>query len=272
MVQRVITGVVLVALLLVVVLFCPVWVAMLLITGICLWSYLELISCLKVVRSPWLHLCGAAMSLTVPVLSWLGFSFLAERVSMLAFVLALFICWIAERDQGRVDFRSLTAVFFSALLLPLFFSGLIRILRMESGRALVLLPFITAYVCDTAAFFVGSAFGKHRLAPKISPKKSIEGAVAGVIATILGCLLYGLILQGILTVEIHYGVLALYGLIGSIAGILGDLSLSLIKREIEIKDFGNVFPGHGGLLDRFDSLMLTAPVIEVLILLLPGVG
>ncbi len=271
MAQRIITGLILVAVLFLVVLLCPAWVAMLLTTLLCVWAYLELISCLKVVRSPWLHACGVLMSAVVPVLSWLGFSFLAERVTMLAFVLALLVCWMAEHDRGRMDFRSMTAVFFAALLLPLFYSALIRILRMENGRMLVLLPFITAYVCDTAAFFTGRLFGKHRLAPKISPKKSIEGAVAGVLATVVGCLLYGLILQYGWKMTVHYGALALYGLIGSVAGILGDLALSLIKREVGIKDFGNVFPGHGGLLDRFDSLLLTAPVIEILLLLLPGV-
>jgi len=271
MVQRVLTAVALIALLFAVVLFCPLWVAMLLVTALCVWAYLELTSCLKVVRSQPLHLCGILMSAAVPIVSWLGFGFLAERVTMVLFIVALFVCWMAERESGKVDFQSMTVVFFTAMILPLFFSSLIRILLMGEGRALVLLPFVTAYVCDTCAFFVGSAFGKHRLAPKISPKKSIEGAAAGVIGTVLACLLYGVILQTGLGLYVSYGALTVYGLVGSVAGILGDLSLSLIKRELGIKDYGTVFPGHGGLLDRFDSLLFTAPVIEILLRLWPGV-
>ena len=271
MTQRVLTALALLVLLFAVVLFCPLWVGMLCVTGLCVWSYLELSSCLKVVRSQWLHTCGILMSVAVPVLSWLGFSFLTERICLVLFVMALFVCWMAERESGKVDFRSLTVVFFTAMVLPLFFSSLIRILHMGEGRALVLLPFITAYVCDTSAFFVGRAFGKHRLAPHISPKKSTEGAVAGVLCTMLACVLYGVILQTGLGLSVDYGAMVVYGLVGSVAGILGDLSLSLIKRELGIKDYGTVFPGHGGLLDRFDSLLFTAPVIEILLRLWLGV-
>ncbi len=118
---------------------------------------------------------------------------------------------------------------------------------------------------DAGAYFVGCKIGKHKLCPDISPKKTIEGAVGGIISGILGSVIISLIFQFLIyktpNVSINYGVIIAIGVANSILSILGDLTFSLIKRSCKIKDFGNIMPGHGGLCDRFDSVIFTVPLI-----------
>ena len=128
----------------------------------------------------------------------------------------------------------------------------------KHGSHLVWLIFISSWVCDTAAYLSGMAFGKHRLAPVLSPKKSIEGAVGGVI----GSTIVGFVFGGI--VGNHAAAYAVISACGAVISQFGDLTASAIKRNHDIKDYGNIIPGHGGILDRFDSVIITAPVIYIL--------
>lgn len=131
--------------------------------------------------------------------------------------------------------------------------------------------FISAWASDTCAYFVGVMLGRHKLAPTLSPKKSIEGAIGGVLGATIAGGIYGKILEycGIFT---GGGILifALLGMCGSIVAQIGDLAASAIKRNFDIKDYGNCIPGHGGVLDRFDSVIFTSPLIYVLALYFLG--
>ena len=142
---------------------------------------------------------------------------------------------------------------------------------MEQGRFYILIPFVLAFLSDTGAYFTGLSFGKHKLAPVISPKKTVEGVIGGVAGAVLGMLLYCAVLQLFFKFQVNYFYAVIYGILGSAAGVFGDLCFSVIKRQTGIKDYGKLFPGHGGILDRFDSMMVVAPLVEVLILLLPVV-
>jgi len=125
-------------------------------------------------------------------------------------------------------------------------------------------------VADSGAYFVGRSLGKHKLAPVVSPKKTVEGAIGGMIVNILGMMLYTFILSECFGfTQVNYFYAAIYGVLGAAASIIGDLTLSVVKRQVGIKDYGNLFPGHGGILDRFDSTMMVAPLAEILILLIP---
>ena len=125
-------------------------------------------------------------------------------------------------------------------------------------------------VADSGAYFIGRACGKHKLAPVISPKKTIEGAVGGVIVNIIAMILYTLLLNKCFDfTQVNYFYAAIYGVVGAVGSIVGDLTLSVIKRQVGIKDYGNLIPGHGGILDRFDSTMIVAPMVEILIMLIP---
>jgi phosphatidate cytidylyltransferase len=124
------------------------------------------------------------------------------------------------------------------------------------------LVFLTAFGTDIMAYFTGMALGKHKLCSKLSPKKSVEGAVGGVIGSVVLCGLYGhFFMEG--TVAICLVV----GFFGSIVAQLGDLAASAFKRQMGIKDYGNLIPGHGGILDRFDSVLFTAPMVYYYIVL-----
>jgi len=135
--------------------------------------------------------------------------------------------------------------------------------RMESAY-LILFCLIGAFITDTFAYFVGVTIGKHKLCPTISPKKSVEGSIGGTLGVIIIMTLYGhFVLSG--RVEVFAGVpFYIYAILGLICGIvsqIGDLFASMIKRHYDVKDYGNIFPGHGGVLDRFDSLVFVAPMV-----------
>ncbi len=120
-----------------------------------------------------------------------------------------------------------------------------------------------AWLGDSGAYFVGTFFGKHKLCPEISPKKTVEGLIGGIITVGIGvavqCLVYNLLLPS--EMKMNYSVLIPVGMLACGAGVLGDLTASVIKRQYNVKDFGNLMPGHGGVLDRFDSVIFVAPFL-----------
>ena len=136
------------------------------------------------------------------------------------------------------------------------------ILLREIGRYAVILVFIFSWITDTGAYFAGSLMGKHKLAPVLSPKKTIEGAVGGVILTVIASIVYMIILKNTMDITIHFKALFLVAaVIGALLSELGDLAASALKRQCNVKDFGKLFPGHGGMLDRFDSVVFIAPFV-----------
>ncbi|MCU0492243.1 MAG: phosphatidate cytidylyltransferase [Chloroflexaceae bacterium] len=139
-------------------------------------------------------------------------------------------------------------------------------LNLPPGAAWVFTVMAITWLQDSGAYFAGRAFGRHKMAPNLSPKKTWEGAAGGLIAGVLGAILAMLLLG----LPIGYGGAVLLGVAGSIAGMLGDLAESLLKRQIGVKDAGSLIPGHGGILDRADSMLFAGPVLYMLILLLTG--
>ena len=138
-----------------------------------------------------------------------------------------------------------------------------------------LIAVLAAWVADVGAYFAGTLFGRHKLCPEISPKKTVEGLIGGTVVDVLVMLLCGVWFSAVFyqgRVEVNYVTLLLIGLFGSLISVLGDLSFSIIKRSCHIKDFGQVIPGHGGVLDRFDSVIFTAPFVYLLVTFLPLAG
>lgn len=145
-------------------------------------------------------------------------------------------------------------------------TGWLDFLQIPPGAAWVYLVLAITWMEDTTAYLVGRPFGRHKMAPLLSPAKSWEGAAGG----FMGAVLIALLAVPVLGLPLSYGEAALLGAVGGIAGQVGDLCESLIKRQFGIKDFSNLIPGHGGVLDRLDSMLFTAPVLYYGILLLTG--
>ncbi len=267
---RILAAAVLVPILFLLVLVAPTIVASV-IFGILLaiGSY-ELLYRTGLVRHPRLVIYSSLMAFMVAMWSY------AEAIQAYALLGVLVFCILlfAEMmmDHVKVRFEMLGMCFVSGLMIPFMLSSLIRILVMSNGRYVILIPFFVAFLSDAGAYFVGLKFGRHKLAPVVSPNKTIEGALGGLATAVVGMLIYVLILDVVFPqLEIHYGLAIVYGLIGSVTGVFGDLCFSVIKRQTGIKDYGNLIPGHGGVLDRFDSLMTVAPLMEALLLLIPVV-
>lgn len=127
------------------------------------------------------------------------------------------------------------------------------------------LIFLCSWGCDTCAYCVGVLIGKHKMSPKLSPKKSVEGAVGGIVGSMLLTLLYAWVFRAQMQIQTQEMILlALISGVGALISMVGDLAASAVKRNYEIKDYGKLIPGHGGILDRFDSVIFTAPVIYYL--------
>lgn len=179
-----------------------------------------------------------------------------------ASVVLLFL--LAVRWFGRenaVAFQDVCAVLLGGVAIPLAMSCLLRLRLMEFGGGLVLMPLVAAFMSDSAALFTGMACGKHKLAPKASPKKTVEGAVGGLVGGIVGMVLFRIVFFFVTVQALSIGWCMVIGLVGAFMGQLGDLSFSVIKRQCGIKDYGRLLPGHGGVLDRFDSVIFAAPVV-----------
>ena len=264
---RIITGASLILVLLVMVLAAPKIVAALVFGVMLAVGSYEMLYTTGVVRHPRLVIYASVMAFLMTMWSYLGADPSYLILLALAFIVALFTEMML--DHVKVTFDMLAMTFFAGMIMPWLLGAVIRILCMKIGRYIIMIPFFVAYLNDGGAYFVGMKFGKHKLAPVVSPNKTIEGLLGGLATSVVGMLLYGALMQFAFKFQVNYTICALYGLVGGSMGVFGDLMFSVIKRQTGIKDYGNIFPGHGGVMDRIDSLMMVAPLIEVLLTILP---
>ncbi len=214
------------------------------------------------------RLYSMLLAAAVPFWAYTGEPPFAAFCALLLFVVLVFVEALGSRYM--VDMTKVGAVFFLSLVASYFLSSIVRIGAAPLRDAYILLPLAIPFLSDSIAMFSGMFFGKHKLAPSISPKKTREGSIGGLLGGIVGALVYGLVVSAILSLSVNYLYLAVYGLLGSAISQLGDLSFSYIKRQNNLKDFGSIFPGHGGVLDRFDSVIFCAPLLEMLIIMMPA--
>ena len=233
-------------------------------------------------RGPMTHgskhkrLAGALAAFTLVTVYWSDEDFAGSALSALgefflaAMLVLLFVTAIVEYG-GRhpMTFRDICAILVSGVAIPLSFGCLLLLRLMPDGGGLALIPLVAAFCSDSAALFTGMACGRHKLAPHVSPKKTVEGAIGGLAGGMLGMVIFRVIFYFCTVRALHIGWCIALGLLGAIMGQLGDLSFSLIKREFGIKDYGRLLPGHGGVLDRFDSVLFAAPVVWLVICHVP---
>ena len=186
-----------------------------------------------------------------------------SMISMVFILVLMMAVYVFTFPKYRSE--QVMGTFFGVIYVAVMISYIYQTRMLDDGAFLVWLIFFCSWGCDTCAYCVGVLFGKHKMAPKLSPKKSVEGAVGGVIGAGLLGAIYAFAVSGHLASEgnpmIRY---ALICMVGSLISMVGDLAASAIKRNHQIKDYGKLIPGHGGILDRFDSVIFTAPMIYFL--------
>ena len=248
-----------------------VWLAIAMAGVVALASY-ELLRATKAAPRPYMYGITSVSAAAIPIGFWAGQGAVVVYAAALVLLITLFFTAIRHFDDGdnTVRYEQIMVCLFGGLLIPVCLSALVQLRCMENGRFLVLIPVICASITDVGAYFVGVLFGKHRGVTKVSPNKSLEGYIGGIAVGCLILMLYALVLQRFAGLEVNLGIMALYGIIGSAVTELGDLSFSLIKRQEGVKDYGDLLPGHGGMMDRFDSTVFAAPAVMVMVWLLPA--
>lgn len=184
---------------------------------------------------------------------------LITKIALPALIILVFMYIILTNLKRTIVDVAITV--FSLVYIPFMFSFLKLILMMPNGRFLILYVFIAAFASDTFAYFIGTKFGKNKLCPEISPKKTIEGSIGGILGVIICYIILTYVGNEYFNMNMNIIYMLMAGIIAGIAGQFGDLSASAIKRYCKIKDFGNIIPGHGGILDRFDSMLFVAPIM-----------
>lgn len=232
----------------------------------------ELLQAVKAAAHPCMYVVTAFAAVAIPLGFWSGQGTLVTYAAIILLMVVLFFVAIRRYDNGdsAVHYQQIMMCLFGGLLVPVCLSAMVQLRCMENGRFLVLLPVICASLTDVGAYFVGMLFGRHRGVTRVSPNKSLEGYVGGIAVGCLILMLYAAVLQEFAGLTVSMPVMALYGVLGCAVTELGDLAFSLIKRQCGVKDYGNLMPGHGGMMDRFDSTVFSAPVILVLVWLMPA--
>ncbi len=179
-------------------------------------------------------------------------------------LIAVFVTFLVQ--YKTLPFDKLSFMIVTTLLITFAMNSLIMIKNSdkEHGLFYLILALLGAWLADSGAYFAGTLFGKHKLCPEISPKKTVEGLVGGTVVNAILFIIIGILYTKIeanadVIIHMNYVYLAVLGMICSLLGLLGDLTASLIKRQNKIKDYGNIMPGHGGVMDRFDSVLFVVP-------------
>lgn len=189
-------------------------------------------------------------------------------LALVLFVFMIYLFVVAVFMKGKLEFESLSAAFVLVMYITCCFSALSVIRYIgTAGLFNIGMVFIGAWISDIFAYFSGRLFGKHKLIPEISPKKTVEGSIGAIVCTMLFMLLYGWIVSLTAELSVNYLVLAIAGPILSVVGQIGDLIASLVKRERGVKDYGTLLPGHGGIMDRFDSILTVSGATMIIVLL-----
>jgi phosphatidate cytidylyltransferase len=217
---------------------------------------------------PRIALYTAILALATPFWVYFGYPRQWAMLVLLLYLVAAFAEAFASHFKVRIE--RVGAGFFFAMLISLGLSSVVSVGNMDLRTSYIFLPIALPFVADAAAMITGMFLGKHKLCPELSPKKTVEGAVGGLVGGIVTCLVYGLVFHYITDVTVNYYFLAVYGILGGAMTQVGDLAFSYVKRTRKIKDFGHVLGNHGGVLDRFDSVIFCAPLVELLILWIPA--
>ncbi len=267
--SRIITGIIGISLMLVVLTLPPI--ALIIATSvICAGAVIELLLATHFNLHRSILIASAVFSALTPFFM-LGKSRMFALITIFVYLLVMVIIQTATHKTQPVEHTSFA--FAMSLIFPLSFSCIayLRTFNERDGLFYVILAIAIPWMCDMGAYFIGTFFGKHKLCPELSPKKTIEGLIGGIIVSVLSAIVCGLLYQAVLkqTATVNLLQIGLLALVCAPLSVIGDLFASLIKRQCHVKDFGNIMPGHGGIMDRFDSMLLSAPLIFIAVHYLP---
>lgn len=274
MLQRILVAVIGVPVLILALTVAPPWGTFALLAGLCILAAHELMNAVcagKTARRWWGLAATAAVFVLAAVLfdtPYFAAALLSGAMPFLAAAVVILIFAAAVLRYGKEDalsLQDLCAMLLSGVVIPLSFGCLLRLRLLPYGGGLVLIPLVAAFCSDTMALFGGMALGRHKLIPTVSPKKTVEGAVSGLVGGVVGMILYRIVFFMVTEVALNVAWCVLLGFVGALMGQLGDLVFSFIKRQFGIKDYGRLLPGHGGVLDRFDSVIFAAPLVWMII-------
>ncbi|MCD8082860.1 MAG: phosphatidate cytidylyltransferase [Clostridiales bacterium] len=225
----------------------------------------ELYRVLKIEKNP----MGIIGYLTAVVYYGLVWYDCQQHVTFMSIVALMAMMGVYVLTFPKYKTEEVTGAFFGVFYVAVMLSYLYQVREMSDGVYLVWLIFISSWGCDTGAYCVGKLIGRHRMTPALSPKKTIEGAIGGIVAAALLACLYASVFGGRMTeIENPRYTCAIACAVAAVISQIGDLAASAIKRNHDIKDYGNLIPGHGGILDRFDSMLFTAPAIYFAVIFL----
>ena len=267
--QRLLVAAVGVPLLLVVLVICPAWATLILTCGIIGVAAYELLHTAGKAVPAGAYGMTIAVAIIQAVYIYTGSDVFAigsvSSVTMIRWyfvMLLFFMAVITYGKEPKLCFHDLCVAVAAGIVFPAMYSC-IALLRKNAdfGKVYVLAPFVIAFIGDSFSMFGGMIFGGKKMAPHVSPKKTWAGGIAGPVGSALGMVLLGLAAKYIWQYVPNFAMLALCGAVCNVFGQLGDLSMSLVKREVGIKDYSRLFLTHGGMLDRFDSSMFIAPMV-----------
>lgn len=210
-----------------------------------------------------------AVSMLLPVAVMVVSHFNKEYIFSVVYLFIAIYLLIMLFRHGKYSFNDVAKFIAVSVMITLSFIHIAFVRAFDNGVICVFIIFIGSWITDTCAYFTGMAIGKHKLAPAISPKKTIEGSIGGIIGVTVIITAYTLICANIIDMKVNIISMIAIGLLSGILSQFGDLCASIIKRENGVKDFGNIMPGHGGVMDRFDSFLFVAPAVYYVLKFFP---
>ncbi len=272
--QRILVAVVGIPLLLAVLCWAPDWATALLLAALSVIAAHELLTavCGAEKAKRWTALPAVTGALVIAAVYFSGEHYADSpagtvlRWLIAAAVLALLLASVLTYGRpGALVLQDVCVMAVAGLVIPWAFSCMLQLRMLPHGAGMVLMPLVAAFCSDSAALFTGMACGRHKMAPLVSPHKTVEGALGGIAGGVVGMVIFRIVFYFCTLVPLHIGWCVVIGLAGALLGELGDLSFSVIKRQVGIKDYGRLLPGHGGVLDRFDSVLFAAPMIWMIV-------
>lgn len=267
---RIITGVVAAALVLPFLIFSDTVMMLILAVLLTVLGLGEMLHCIGVLRYLTVSIPTLAFGVTMAVTTrmialdqWILLYFI------LTFFLAVWLMMVSTFSHGKIEITNIGMTIMTTFYITIGFSSLVLLRDRKHGLFLFLIPLLAAWGSDIFAYFSGRLFGRHKLIPDVSPNKTVEGAIGGVVCGTLLLIAYAAIVGHLTAAQPDYIAVSIAGVLMTVISQCGDLIASLIKRHYAVKDYGRILPGHGGIMDRFDSVIAVSSLLFILYTISP---